>query len=219
MLHFWLMDLLGYEPHFPIPTLTTGAEALFEAKTNRNGVVVVSIHLPLANFILRHLTEIGCPPDAVLAAGYLLKNGKYVHGGTAEGIWGLAIDRNVLLKVRSILHNGGLVFGLIDIHPGAPLNSNLLRLAGLVRARLVFAVTEFGKSGEAVARFYAPPDPFCSSRESVLSNIEFFQAKVDEILQSHPEQDHERYVTPSTERSLSNEHEETVSEIGNTAAL
>lgn len=185
MLHFWVRDLLRYKRHFPIPIRGIGVEAVFEAKTNPKGMVVVSVHLPLANLVLRYLEEVGCRPDAVLAHGDLLIDGRLNLGGTVEGVPGLATDGNVLLRVRNILRRGGVVAGMIDTELGAPLNTNMLCLVGSVGARLVFSLAELGKDGEIVARFYTPPDPFCKSSEGILSNVEFFQARLDNLLQSH----------------------------------
>jgi hypothetical protein len=182
LLYGWLKQFLRYERRFPIPIRSIGGEIIQEARTNPKGMVMVSVHLPLAIFISRTLLELDCPPDAIVASGELLKNGMFPIWGTVNEVPGLAADRNVLIKTRSILRRGGSIAAMIDTQVGGSIEVNLLRLLGSVGARLVLALAELQSSGEILVQFYNPPDPFCSSDEGIMKNVEFFEQKIDEIL-------------------------------------
>jgi hypothetical protein len=185
MLHIWLRCI---SRPFPIPTRTAGTEALIEARTNPNGMALVSLHVPFFDLILRPLFELGCPPDAVISSVSQILDGKFRVGGMAESSPALAAqDPNVLLKARRILQRGGMVAALIDANNR--LNPNILRLVGSVGARLLFYVSEMQENGEILFRFLPPPDPFCRTPEGILSNIEYLRAKVLGISQSSSQPD------------------------------
>lgn len=184
----WLMQstlphLVATGRPFPIPVRDKNLEAILETRTNPRGVALCSVHLPFVRVVLSRLVELGVPPTAVIAHESALINGRIPVWGTTETLPGLVGDGNVLFKVRSILRQGGMVATLIDINLGDPLNSNVFRLIRSVGARVVFFTTELRTSGEIVVEFFAPPDPFCLSNESVLSNLLVLQDRTDRILQ------------------------------------
>ncbi len=186
MLDYWLKNLFSYERPFHIPICTLGEEAIFAAKENPGGTAVISVHLPLAILVLRSLVDIGCAPTAVLSHGGYLRGGKFPVGA-GEGLPGLTPGPTVLVRARSVLRRGGLVAAMIDTQLGAPLNTNMLDLLGSVGARAVFALAWLQADGEIVVEYYNPPDPFCTSKEGILSNIEFFRGKVKEHQLAHCE--------------------------------
>jgi hypothetical protein len=152
MLHVWLRRI---SRPFPIPTRTAGTEALIEARTAPNGIALVSLHMPFFDLILRSLFELGCPPDAVISSMSQILDGKFRVGGMAESSPAIASqDRLVLLKAVRILQRGGMVAALMDA--GNTLNPNILRLVGLVGARLLFYVSEMQENGEILFRFLPP---------------------------------------------------------------
>jgi lauroyl/myristoyl acyltransferase len=180
----WLIQLAALDRAFPIRIRSVGADAVHEAKTNAQGMVICSVHLPLINLILRPLVDLGLPPTAVVADQAALVEGKSALWGTLDGLPGLATDANVLLKVRNILRRGGSVAALIDTNLGDNLNPNMFRLVRSVGARVVFALAELLPSGEIQIEYFAPPDPFCRSNESVLANLQVLQSKIDHVLKT-----------------------------------
>jgi hypothetical protein len=72
--------------------------------------------------------ELGGPPTAVVADEGALTNGSLPVWGMAEGIPGFVANRSVLVKVRNILRQGGVVATLIDTNLGDPLHCNIFRL-------------------------------------------------------------------------------------------
>jgi hypothetical protein len=183
----WLMQstlrhLVALGRPFPIPTSDKNLEVFLEARRNPNGVVLCSVHLPFIRLALRHLLELGVPPSAVVADEGALTNRALPVWGMAETIPGFVANRNVLVKVRNILRQGGVVATLIDTNLGDPLHCNIFRLIQSIGARLVFFATELQPNGVIMVEFFAPPDPFCLSDESVLSNLLALQNRTARIL-------------------------------------
>jgi hypothetical protein len=183
LIYGWLKQFLRYERRFPIPIRTVGGDVVQEARSNVGGVAVVSVHVPLGPFSIRSLVDIGCPPDAVLAHGDLLKDGMFPVWDKIDALPGLATEGNVLVKSRSILRRGGSIAAMIDTQLGKPINVNILRLLRSTGARVIFVLAELQASGEILVEFYNPPDPYCSTDEGILKNVEFFKKKVDDLLQ------------------------------------
>jgi hypothetical protein len=184
----WLMDssllhLISLGRPFPIPMRHKDIELILDARTNPVGLVLCSVHLPFVRLSLRTLLEAGVQPTAVVAHPTALTNGKLPVGSTAEYLPGLVADRNVLFKVRTILRQGGCVATLIDLNLAGPLNSNVFRLIRSTGARVVFFVSELQSDGAILIEFLKPPDPFCKSNESVVSNLLFLQDRIGQILQ------------------------------------
>ena len=72
---------------------------------------------------------------------------------------------------------------LIDNNLGA-LNTNVFRLIRSTGARVLFMVFELQPDGSILIEYLSPPDPFCLSNESVVSNLLFFQERTDRITRS-----------------------------------
>lgn len=188
----WMMNTLLHHlstlnKPFPIAFRTKGVDAIFEASANPNGMVAASIHLPLIHLMLRSLVDAGRQPTAVVTHVSVLRNGKTPLWGTDEGLTPLALERNVLIKVRGIMRHGGSVAALIDPSLGSPLNLNIFRLIRLAGARVVFAIPELMPDGTILVEFLTPPDPFCLTHESVLSNLHFLQTEVERALKLSPQ--------------------------------
>jgi hypothetical protein len=104
----WLMQpvlsnlVLKCEP-FPIQTSHRNIEALLEVREHPNGVVPCSIHHPFVRLLLRCLAPLRALPTAVVAESRAIVNGRYSIDGLEESVPGLEANRDVLVKVRTIL--------------------------------------------------------------------------------------------------------------------
>lgn len=186
----WLVNTLlqridDFGKPFPIPISIKGAEALAEAWRHPQGVVVCSSHLPLANVISRAGVELNLIPTAVLAGREALRDGMYPVWGCAVRLPALPVDKFVLIKVRSILRHGGSIATMVDLDLGEPVSPNVFRLIRSVGARAVFATVELQRTGEIQVQFCNPPDPFNRTHDSILANVEYFEAMINRIV--HPE--------------------------------
>jgi hypothetical protein len=188
LLQSTLPHLVATGRPFPIPIRENDVEAILEARKNSRGVVLCSVHLPFIRLVLRRLVELGMPPTAVIAGATAQVSGRLAVWGMAESLPALVPDKDVLFKVRSILRHGGVVATLIDVDLGAPMNGNVFRFIRSIGARLVFFTTELQPDGEIMVEFFAPPDPFCLSDKSVLSNLFALRSRTARILQLPSEQ-------------------------------
>jgi hypothetical protein len=168
---------------FPIPIHNINAEVVREARKNPNGIVLCSVHLPFVHLVLRCLVELGMPPTAVISGRDGIVDKRLPLWGMAESLPAFAPDRNVLAKARTILRKGGFVSTLIDASRGGPMDPNALRFIRSVGARLVFFTTELQSDGQIAVEFFAPPDPFCLSDESVIANLQALERKRARIVQ------------------------------------
>jgi len=187
----WLMEstllhLFSFGRPFPIPIRQKNIELICSERSNPNGLVLCSLHLPFVMVSLRLLMESGVPPTAVVANSPPLIDGRMPVFSTAEDLPGLIADSDVLFKLRTILRKGGFVAALVDSYLGDPPNRNVFHLIRLVGACVVFVVSELQPDGSILIEFISPPDPFCMSNESVISNLLFLQNRTHQILQQAP---------------------------------
>jgi len=186
---------------FPIQLHHKNLGLILDARSTPNGLVLCSVHLPFSMLSLTQLVEAGVLPTAVVAhpTAMLIKGGRLSVWNTTQDLPGLVADRDVLCKMRTILRRGGFVVTLIDNNLGA-LNTNVFRLIRSTGARVLFMVFELQPDGSILIEYLSPPDPFCLSNESVVSNLLFFQERTDRITRSlnrfliHPER-----MTPQAE--------------------
>jgi hypothetical protein len=178
-----LWRLIDMGQPFPIPIRTKNLETLLEAQKNPKGLVLCSVHLPLVWLTLRGLVEAGVPPTAVVTNDPMMDEGKVNVWGATGTLPGLRADASVLVRARSILRHGGQITTLVDLELGYPLNCNVFRFIRLVGACLIFFTIELLPSGEIMVEFFAPPDPFCQSDESVVSDLLALQSRVTRVLQ------------------------------------
>jgi hypothetical protein len=184
LLNSWLRQLSTVGRPFSIPIQTKGEKALFDACSNPNGAVICSVHLPLVHLVLRSLVELN-RPSAVVAGKTEMRNRRIPVWGLERELPGIVSGSTVLLKVQRELRTGGLVFALLDTDLGDSLRPNMFRLIQMAEAQVVFAIPELLPNGEVLVEYFAPPDPFCTSEESILSNIRALQCRLDAIFQ-HP---------------------------------
>ena len=184
VLNSWLQQLNKIKRTFPIEVETEGQRVVIDASLHPGGLVICSVHMPLVHAVLHSLINIGVPPVGVVAGEREMKHGKVPVWGLPEELPAIPENQNVLLKMRRILRQGGTVFALIDTGLGDSPNRNIFRLIGRTGARAVLATVTLRPTGEINVEYFAPPDPFCETEESIVANIEFLLAKVKNSMSS-----------------------------------
>jgi hypothetical protein len=184
LLHAWLRPMIELEKPFPIPIRSVNSQLVGNARSNPRGLVVCSVHLPLVNFLLRSLVDIGQTPTAVVAAGDEQRNRRSPVWGLATEVPALDEDRNVWMAVRSILRSGGSVGALVDRALGHPINPELFRFIRLAGARVVFAIVELQRDGSILVDYFEPPDPYFTKDDAIEANLQALLDRRDALLTS-----------------------------------
>lgn len=198
LVNTWLKVLISIDPQFPIPIRVKGRETILAASQKPRGMVLCSGHLPLVDACLRPLVDANCRPAVVAAYSPEWSDGTYPVWGLSDRLPIIHKGGLVLVKMRSILRKGGSVAILIDTASCCKAySSNALRLAQAVGAEVVFMVAELEEDGQILVEYFSPPDPLCSSDESIGWNLDALQARIDGILQS-PKYDTERQIVPTS---------------------
>jgi hypothetical protein len=182
LLNSWLQYLIKIKRVFPIEIKTEGRGVVIDACRHPAGLVICSIHMPLVHVVLHSLIDIGVPPAGVVAGKSEMEHGKIPVWGLQQDLPGILVNGLVLVKMRSILRHGGVVFALVDVGTGAPPRDNIFRLIRKSGARAVLAIPVLRPSGEIAVEYFDPPDPFCTSEESIAANLDFLRAKVKSII-------------------------------------
>lgn len=206
ILNYWISRLVSAKGAFPIPIRVKGSELISNLFRNPTGVALCSAHLPLLDACLQALIEIGCPPAAVVAApGSLIGSWFPVWGRPV--LPGIPSGQAVLLKVRTVLRNRGLVAGLVDPYSGNAYSPNLFRVAQLTGSKIIFVVPELRPNGDIDIEFFLPPDPSCQTEQSIRLNLQVLQSRVDRVLRRTPQS--ETLIASGPVRSLARDPPET----------
>jgi hypothetical protein len=183
VLDSWL-EKLTTAGAYPIPCNTVKADAL-EGGDPKRGVLYCGTHLPLRRVPLRALVEMGYEVPVIVAdPGNILGEDEFTVPGKTERARAIPASRHVLMKIQTILEEGGAVGCLADAELGGPVSSNVLRIAGKAGARVVFQWAERQQDGVIDIYFVNPPRPFNESEEDIEVNLEFLRAVNRRILDS-----------------------------------
>lgn len=181
MLDSWLVELTLFGP-YPIPWRGVGTEVLRQDPSKR-GVMFCWTHVPLFRIPLHALMQMGCYAPVVVAdPGNIVGDHEFVVPGMAERLQAIPLDLYVLVKMRTVLHQGGSIACLADYAVGEALSPNVLRLAGRMGSRVIFLWAERRKDGTIDVHFMDPPRPLCGSEEDIAVNIEFLRRENRRLL-------------------------------------
>lgn len=185
VLKHWISRLISAKGQFPIPIRVTGSELIHNLIRNPTGAAVCSGHVPLLDPCLQALMDMGCPPAGVIAMPDGLIDLRFPVW-SKPALPGIPSGPAVLLKVRTVLRNGGFIAALVDLDFGKAYSPNLLRLIRLTGAKVVFVIPELRPNGDIEVEFFLPPDPSCQTEQSIRQNLQVLQSRVDRVLRRTP---------------------------------
>lgn len=181
LLDNWLQEMT-FCGEYPIPWRGAEIEGLNHSEPGR-GVLYCGTHLPLFDVPLRALLEMGHEPPLIVAdPGRIFGENELVVPGLKQRCRTIPVSPYVLMRIRTELRDGGSVGCLADVVLGAPISSNILRLAGRVGARVVFNWAERQPDGVIDIHFVEAPRPYCESEEDIEVNMEFLRRENRRIL-------------------------------------
>jgi hypothetical protein len=176
MLDNW-MRALTLSSAYPIPLRPDPIE-VFKQQTQGRGVLYCWTHLPLMEIPLSALYNLGQPVDLIVAdPGRIIDGDEFVIPGVQARGKAIPADRYTLTRVRTALKEGKSVACLADSELLGPSSSQILRVAGMSDAFVVFTWAERQPDGALNVIFMPAPNPFCNSDEEVHQNLEFLQTR------------------------------------------
>jgi lauroyl/myristoyl acyltransferase len=176
MLDNW-MRALTFSGPYPIPLQTDQIEGLKQATPGR-GVLYCWTHLPLMEIPLRALFDLGRPADLVVAdPGRIVDGNEFIIPGIQARNKAIPGDRHALIRVRTALKEGKSVACLADSEMFGPSSSQILRVAGMSGAFVVFTWAERQLGGTLKVIFMPAPHPLCKTDEEIRQNLDFLQIK------------------------------------------
>jgi hypothetical protein len=181
MLDNWLRELTFLGP-YPIPWRGVETEVLNRGDPEK-GVLYCWTHLPLSNLPLRAYIDMGhVAPLVVADPGQIVGDNEVLVPGLAKRYKAIAVGPNVLMSIRTVLREGGSVACLADAEMGAPISSNIFRIAGMVGVRVIFQWAELQLNGTVAICFVEAPRPYCKTEVDIEANMEFLRKENRRIL-------------------------------------
>jgi len=126
---------------------------------------------------LRELT-----PMVVADPGNILGESEFLVPGQTKRARAIPASHHVLMKIQTVLQEGGAVACLADAELGGPISSNVLRIAGQTGARVVFQWAERRPDGVIDIYIINAPRPLNETEEDIEMNMEFLRVENRRIL-------------------------------------
>jgi hypothetical protein len=174
MLENW-MRFLTFSGEYPIPLRSDQIEPLRQKASGR-GILYCWTHVPLMEIPITALYNLGQPLDLVVAdPGRIVDGNAFIILGLRARTRAIPADRHVLTRVRTALKKGESVACLADSELLGPSSSQILRVAGMSNAFVVFTWAERHADGTLNVTFMEAPNPLCKTEEEISQNLEFLQ--------------------------------------------
>jgi hypothetical protein len=174
MLENW-MRALTFFGGYPIPLRSDRIQPLRQKASGR-GILYCWTHLPFMEIPITALYNLGQPPDLVVAnPGRIVDGDAFIIPSVRARTRAIPADRHVLTRVRTALKKGESVACLADSELLGPSSSQILRVAGMSNALVVFTWAERHPDGTLHVTFMEAPNPLCKTDEEISQNLEFLQ--------------------------------------------
>src|ERR1700754_439650 len=182
MLDNW-MRALTFSGAYPIPLRPDNIEALKQQIQGR-GVLYCWTHLSLMEIPLSALYNLGQPVDLIVAhPGRIIDGDEFVIPGVQARGKAIPADRYTFTRVRTALKEGKSVACLADPELLGPSSPQILRVAGMADAFVVFTWAERQPDGTLKVIFMPAPHPLGKTDEENDENLNFLQVKNKKALE------------------------------------
>jgi hypothetical protein len=187
-LHYVLTIMSQSGALFDLDMKIEGAEILQAALRNSHGTLIVAAHTLLSVSLIRYLHDMGYPPTTVSAAPFV-----HVYG-TGCVIRALQPSSSLLIRLRTALRRGDLVYAMIDeaprhsartiqlssgTHP-VYISDALIKLAKRCDAGLIFTSARLDERQNIVLTFEAPRAITDTSELSIAKSfVNFLETHVE----------------------------------------
>lgn len=181
VLDSWLRELT-FSGAYQIPWRGAKMDGLESGDPNA-GVLYCWTHLPLYCIPLHAFIDMGYETPMVVAdPGNILGESEFLVPGQTKRARAIPASHHVLMKIQTVLQEGGAVACLADAELGGPISSNVLRIAGQTGARVVFQWAERRPDGVIDIYIINAPRPLNETEEDIEMNMEFLRVENRRIL-------------------------------------
>jgi hypothetical protein len=163
---------------FPVDYSLSGSPLL---TNNHCGTVIATVHLPLIKVGIAGLLYRGICVDAAIAGSKTIDD-KMALWGHREKLPVLYRSAFVLLKAKRLLQQNKKIVLMIDRGLNGGYSDNMLRICGLTKSRLVYALAYLKTNGHVHCRMVEPPHPFCENEHAIKENLRFLNIEVNKIV-------------------------------------
>ncbi len=175
MLDHWLRELTFFGGPYPIPWSLAQPDVAHPPQRGKN-IFYCWTHVPLSDVALRALVELGHKIDLTVAhPGRIVNGEEYIVPGLAMRLKTLSANGRVLARFRTALKQGLSVASLADAEMFGPISPQMLYVAGMVGAFVVFFWAERQPDGSILVDIQPAPYPLCKNDKEVEENLEFLR--------------------------------------------
>jgi hypothetical protein len=179
----WLRELT-FLGAYPIPWRLAKGDGIGSGDPQR-GILYCWTHMPLCSLPLYASVEMGYePPPVVADPGHIVGDNEFMVPGQTKRTQAIPTTLHVLMRIRTVLREGGAVACFADAEMGGPMSSYALRIARQVGARVVFQWAERRPDGVIDIYIINAPRPLNESEEDIEVNMEFLRVEKQRILES-----------------------------------
>jgi hypothetical protein len=179
----WLRELT-FLGAYPIPWRLAKGDGIGSGDPQR-GILYCWTHMPLCSMPLHAWVEMGYePPPVVADPGHIVGDNEFMVPGQTKRAQAIPTTLHVLMRIRTVLREGGAVACFADAEIGGPMSSYALRIARQTGARVVFQWAERRPDGVIDIYIINAPRPLNESEEDIEVNMEFLRVEKRRILGS-----------------------------------
>jgi hypothetical protein len=179
----WIRELT-FLGAYPIPWRLAKGDGIGSGDPQR-GILYCWTHMPLCSMPLHASVEMGNElPPVVADPGHIVGDNEFLVPGQTKRARAIPTTLHVLMRIRTVLREGGAVACFADAEIGGPMSSHALRIARQAGARVVFQWAERRPDGVIDIYFINAPRPLNESEEDIEVNMEFLRTERRRILGS-----------------------------------
>lgn len=183
VLDSWLRELT-FSGAYPIPWRLAKGDGIGSGDP-QGGILYCWTHTPLCSMPLHAWVEMGYePPPVVADPGHIVGDNEFMVPGQTKRAQAIPTTLRVLMRIRTVLREGGAVACFADAEMGGPMSSHALRIARQAGARVVFQWAERRPDGVIDIYIINAPRPLNESEADIAMNLEFLRVENRRILDS-----------------------------------
>ena len=175
-----LYSLLTRKSEFNIPTKLIPIPTI----SSETGLVICTVHLPLAKVGLRTLLENNFYIDYALVGG-ATKDGKLAVWGTRKKLNILVRNNSVLLKAKKLLEQKKRIILMCDNSKTGEISTNIFKIVNKSNAKIIYLFYQLENDNTLTTWLKFPSYPFCSNDQEIAINVKELMEERDKVIKHY----------------------------------